>query len=157
MLTKETVAAVSIGSAVGALQAVGFRELDNYLAGQFLTAKQSGGSPTPPLLMKQLGNFGGFSVLVNGLVSTAETGIGLYGAFSRKSVYFNRHPNVAVGLLGAGFSGLVGAFGSMAFPPVQWSNAVAVDPSRPLRGNLQSPVRINGQSQAARLGAAAIS
>lgn len=158
MIGKRTVGSVILGSAVGVAQGIGLRELDNYVASDFLTKKQSGGSPTPPLLMKQLGNFGSFSVLVGGGVSAFEIGFGLYGAMSHKSGYFQNHPNTSLALISAGTVGLGFAFSAMAFPAVQWDNAVAVDPNRPLGGNFNRPgANITGQSRAAKLGAAAVS
>lgn len=156
MFTGRAIGAMAGGAVLGAAQTIGFRELDNYLATEFLAAKQKGQSPTPPFLMKQLGNFGSTSVIGNGILSAAELGIGIYGA--RKNKLIRSQTGQAV-LITAGGAGLTGTVGSMAFPPTAWSNAVKVDPSRPYRGPGSSAPVISGggaptRSQA--LGAAVV-
>lgn len=156
MLSGKDVAAIGLGGALGGVQIVGFREFDNMLASKYMTNKAAGQSVNPPLLMKQLGNFGGTSVLVNGILSAAELGVGAYSGMNRKGRGLKNTQAEEV-LVAAGATGLVGTFASMAFPPVQWSNAVAVDPSRPYRGPGSSGVSITGQTRSSALGQAVVS
>jgi hypothetical protein len=155
MISKRSMGGIALGAGLGAAQTIGFRALDDKLAEDYLTAKTQGKSPNPPFLMKQLGNFGSTSVLINGPLSTAELVVGVYSASKDK---ISRDSAVQGGLIGAGSAGIVGTIGSMAFPPVQWSNAVQVDPNIPYRGPGSRKVSISGggPSQSAALGNAVV-
>ncbi len=156
MLSGKDVAAIGLGGALGAGQTIGFREFDNMLASSYMKNKSAGQSVNPPFLMKQLGNFGSTSVIGNGFLSAVELGVGIYSGMNRKG-HGLKNTQAEEVLVAAGAGGLVGTFASMAFPPVQWSNAVAVDPSRPYRGPGSTGVSIVGQTRSSALGSAVVS
>lgn len=121
MISKTFINA-SVGGALGAAQALGFRILDQQLATTYLK------SPTTafnPKIVKPLKGFGTVGNLTNLGLSAVE----LYGG----NHYINRgRQNIGETLSVMGGAGLIGFVINGAMPSQAVQNVIAADPSNPI-------------------------
>ncbi len=140
MNTNEKVALAAVGgSAAGAGLVFGLREVDKSMAKDFLTQKATNASATPPLLMKQIGNFGSPSVIGGIGFGLAGIGLGLYGAHRGK---YLKTPTSQIAVASFGGSALATGIISGVMPTSEWSSAVATDPSNGIGFNRAATLNI---------------
>ena len=142
MNTNERVSLAAVGGAAAGVGLVfGLREADKQLAKSYISAKASNASTTPPLLMKQLGNFGSPSAIGGIGVGIGSLAFGLYGAHKGK---YLRTPDAQVAVSSFGGAALTTGVISGIMPTSEWSSAVATDPSNGIGFNRSAKMTIGG-------------
>ncbi len=143
MNTNEKVSLAAVGgSAAGAGLVFGLREVDKSMAKSYISNKATNSSATPPLLMKELGNFGSPSVIGGIAAGAAGIGLGLYGAHRGK---YLKTPASQIAVASFGGSALTTGVISGLMPTSEWSSAVATDPSNGIGSNRSASLNIGGR------------
>ena len=119
MIPKKVTYGIMGGGAVGAVQSIGLRKLDENMVSAYTSSLATNISTPPPFLASQLGNFGSPSVLLD--LATGVTSIGI--------AYYNNTRGkmddvVNSVLFGYGATTLVGGIMNGIFPTMAWSSMV---------------------------------
>lgn len=128
MIPNKVTYGIMGGGAIGAVQVIGLRKLDDNMANAYTSSLATNTSAPAPFLANQLGNFGSPSVLVDVATGVSAIAIGYYDNIKGKM-----NDSINGALLGYGATTFAGGIMNGLYPTASWASMV-----KKIKGNTSS-------------------